>query len=275
QINEFEKKYPLIEFKENIKDIFRESDILSLHIPLNIYTENFVNRNLLKLMKRGALLINTARGGILDLDALLDMLENKEIQINIAFDVFPIEPIESKTLERLKNIKKRQPGIRMILIPHNASADANTRAKMDILFLEDIIKIIRSSSLEDLKEIHIIPEHKKQLKEKKWRIFNYWGKKMKMIRSFIAIELKNKETIENILSFTQRLKQNQPKIKLVEPVNLHMTMKFLGNIPETQAPKIYSILQEEINGKLFHGKKLEYSLKGVGQFNRFSVLWIK
>ena len=98
---------------------------------------------------------------------------------------------------------------------------------------------------------------------------------MKMIRSFIAIELKNKETIENILSFTQRLKQNQPKIKLVEPVNIHMTIKFLGNIPETQAPKIYSILQEEINNKLFHGKNLEYSLKGVGQFNRFSVLWIR
>ena len=98
---------------------------------------------------------------------------------------------------------------------------------------------------------------------------------MKMIRSFIAIELKDKETIEKIISFTQRLKQNQPKIKLVEPVNLHMTMKFLGNIPETQAPKIYSILQEEINEKLFHGKNIEFSLKGVGQFNRFSVLWIK
>ncbi|MEE9377347.1 MAG: RNA 2',3'-cyclic phosphodiesterase [Candidatus Lokiarchaeia archaeon] len=98
---------------------------------------------------------------------------------------------------------------------------------------------------------------------------------MKMIRSFIAIELKDKETIENILSFTQRLNQNQPKIKLVEPINLHMTMKFLGNIPETQALKIYSILQEEINNKLFHGKNLEYNLKGVGQFNRFSVLWIK
>jgi len=177
QINEFEKKYPLIEFKENIKEIFRESDIISLHIPLNKYTENLVNRNLLKLMKREALLINTARGGILDLEALLDMLEKKEIQINIAFDVFPIEPIESKTLKRLKNIKKRQPDIRMILIPHNASADANNRAKMNILFLEDIIKIIRSSSLEDLKEIHIIPELKKQLTEKKWRIYNYWGKK--------------------------------------------------------------------------------------------------
>ena len=96
-----------------------------------------------------------------------------------------------------------------------------------------------------------------------------------MIRSFIAIELEDKETIEKISSFSQRLKQNQPKIKLVEPENLHMTMKFLGNIPEPLAPKIYTILQEEINEKLFQGKNLKYNLKGVGQFNRFSVLWIK
>ncbi len=105
------------------------------------------------------------------------MLENKEIQINIAFDVFPTEPIDSKTLARLKKIKRDQPNIRMILIPHNASADANTRGKMNILFLKDIIGIVESSSIEDLEEIHIIPEHKKQLKEKKWRIYNYWGKK--------------------------------------------------------------------------------------------------
>ncbi|MFX1418402.1 MAG: RNA 2',3'-cyclic phosphodiesterase [Promethearchaeota archaeon] len=96
-----------------------------------------------------------------------------------------------------------------------------------------------------------------------------------MIRTFIAIELEDKETIEKISSFSKRLEQNQPKIKLVEPENLHMTMKFLGNIPEPLAPKIYKILQEEINEKLFQGKNLTYYLKGVGQFNRFSVIWIK
>jgi len=96
-----------------------------------------------------------------------------------------------------------------------------------------------------------------------------------MIRSFIAIELKDINTIEKIKLFTQRLKQNQPKIKIVEPENLHITMKFLGNIPEPLAPKIYGILREEINEKLFQGKTLEFYLMGVGQFNKFSVLWIK
>jgi 2'-5' RNA ligase len=96
-----------------------------------------------------------------------------------------------------------------------------------------------------------------------------------MIRSFIAIELKDAETIEKITLFSQRLKQNQQKIKIVEPENLHITMKFLGNIPEYLAPKIYAILQEEINEKLFQEKSLKFYLKGVGQFNKYSVLWIK
>ncbi len=177
QMEQFEKDYPLIKFKNNIEDIFRESDIVSLHVPLNKHTENLVNRDLLKLMKKGALLINSARGGILELKTLLDMLKNKEIKINIAFDVFPIEPIDVKTLRRLKNIKREQPNMRMILMPHNASADGNTRAKMNIIFLKDIIKIIKSSSLEDLGEIHIIPDQKKLITKKNWKIFNYWDAK--------------------------------------------------------------------------------------------------
>ena len=177
QMNDFELDFPSIEFKENIKDVFRESDIVSIHVPLNKHTEKMVNRDLLKLMKKNALLVNTARGPILDLESLLDMLETSEIQINIAFDVFPIEPLDKKTLERFKKIKQQRPEIRMILIPHNASADADTRGKMNMLFLQDIISIIKSSSLDDLNEVHIIPEHKKQIKDKEWRIFNYWEKK--------------------------------------------------------------------------------------------------
>ncbi len=96
-----------------------------------------------------------------------------------------------------------------------------------------------------------------------------------MIRTFIAIELKNQDTIERIVSFTSRLIQNQPKLKLVKPENLHMTLKFLGNIPEPLAPKIFTILKEEINQKMFQGKEFKFLLTGVGQFNRFSVLWIK
>ncbi|MCK4686724.1 MAG: hypothetical protein KAT66_01195, partial [Candidatus Lokiarchaeota archaeon] len=122
-------------------------------------------------------LVNTARGPLIDFDALLNLLEIKQIQINLALDVFPIEPLDAKTLKRLKAIKKNQPEIRIILISHNASASADTRGKMVQLFLEDIIKIIESCNVDDLKDVHIIPEHRNQIVEREWRILNYWKNK--------------------------------------------------------------------------------------------------
>ncbi|MHA1343210.1 MAG: 2-hydroxyacid dehydrogenase [Promethearchaeota archaeon] len=102
-----EKEFPGLEFKGNLESIFKEADIISLHIPLNNNTKNLINQDLLKLMKKNSLLVNTARGGIVNFDDLLTMLENKEIEINIAFDVFPNEPIDDITLNRFKNIKKK------------------------------------------------------------------------------------------------------------------------------------------------------------------------
>ncbi len=96
-----------------------------------------------------------------------------------------------------------------------------------------------------------------------------------MIRSFIALELNDQETKDKIQSYGKRLKNNQPNLKLVEPQNLHMTIKFLGNIKESLAPKIYKILTEEINEKMFQDKTYEFKLKGTGQFRKYSVIWIK
>jgi len=95
------------------------------------------------------------------------------------------------------------------------------------------------------------------------------------IRSFIAMELEDLDTLNNIQAFYPRLIQKQPNLKAVKSENLHMTVKFLGNILESLAPKVYEILCEEVNEKLFQGKTLEYQLKGVGQFNKYSVIWIK
>ena len=98
---------------------------------------------------------------------------------------------------------------------------------------------------------------------------------MTTIRSFIAMELEDNETIKTIQDFYPRLIKNQQNLKTVNPENLHMTVKFLGDIPESLAPKIYEILRKEVNEDLFQGKSLDYRLKGVGQFNKYSVIWIK
>ncbi len=175
QMVDFEKDYPYIEFRSDLRDIFKEADIVSLHLPLNKSTEKIVGRELLFSMKKNALLVNTARGPIIDLEAMLGLLEKKEIQIDLCFDVYPIEPIDPKILARLKKIKREQPNRRIVLIPHNASADADTRGKMVIMFLEDIIKIVESSKIEDLKDVHMIPEQKPNLTTKNWKIYNHWN----------------------------------------------------------------------------------------------------
>jgi lactate dehydrogenase-like 2-hydroxyacid dehydrogenase len=172
---EFEKLFPNLQFRKTMEEIFRDCDIISLHIPLNNQTRHIIDRHYLQLMKKNSLLINTARGAIINLEDLLNLLEEKEIQINLSFDVFPEEPVDSEILGRFKKIKKEQPSRRFIFLPHNASADADTRGRMNILFLQDIIKIIESQNLEDLQEIHLIPQHETDLKIKNWRILKFWN----------------------------------------------------------------------------------------------------
>lgn len=96
-----------------------------------------------------------------------------------------------------------------------------------------------------------------------------------MVRTFIAFHLMEKSTIEKIKQFSSKIKNIQPNVKLVELENLHLTVKFLGEIQESTAPKIYKILKEDINDKMFQNKIFDYQLKGVGQFRNYSVLWVK
>jgi len=171
---EVEKLYPGLEYKKNIEEVFEKADIITLHVPLNSATKHMIDAKLLKLMKKEALLVNTARGGVINFNDLLDLLESGEIEINLSFDVYPEEPIDLNILKRLKKIKKHNPKLRMILMPHNASADADTRGKMVIMLLKDILQVINSEKIDDLENIHLIPPHQKILYEQNWRISEYW-----------------------------------------------------------------------------------------------------
>ena len=87
-----------------LEDLFRNSDIISLHIRLTDETRNFVNMGLLSLMKESAYLINTARAGILDEKALVEVLAKKKIA-GAAIDVFWEEPIpENHPILKLDNV---------------------------------------------------------------------------------------------------------------------------------------------------------------------------
>jgi 2'-5' RNA ligase len=94
------------------------------------------------------------------------------------------------------------------------------------------------------------------------------------IRSFISIDLEDEETKQNIISFQNRLEKIQPGLKPIVPENLHLTVKFLGNIRESTAPKIYRIIQSKVNEKLFRGQELTYTVEGTGQFRNYGIIWL-
>lgn len=87
-----------------LPDLLAESDIVSLHVPLDSGTELLIDRAALALMKRGAILINTARGGIVDEPALVDALRSGHLMA-AGLDVFAEEPLPSDTpLLELDNV---------------------------------------------------------------------------------------------------------------------------------------------------------------------------
>jgi phosphoglycerate dehydrogenase-like enzyme len=98
--DEFYKQYNIKAVEK--EELLAESDIVTLHIPLDDSTRNMLTSELLSLMKSDAILINTARGGLVDENALKKMLMNEKLG-GAALDVFLIEPPQDKELLKLSN----------------------------------------------------------------------------------------------------------------------------------------------------------------------------
>jgi D-3-phosphoglycerate dehydrogenase len=75
----------------NLKEVLGQADVVTLHVPDNAGTRNMINRNVLKQFKKGAILINYARGEVVDLDALTQAIKEEHIS-GAAVDVYPVEP---------------------------------------------------------------------------------------------------------------------------------------------------------------------------------------
>jgi D-3-phosphoglycerate dehydrogenase len=110
QFYDIETKLPLgnAQARKSIKEIVSSSDIISLHVPETNQTKNLINKALIKQFKSGSILVNYARGEVVDLDALAEAIKEKHIA-GAAIDVFPIEPEKngdafSTPLQGLSNV---------------------------------------------------------------------------------------------------------------------------------------------------------------------------
>lgn len=101
--------YPGVSFV-SLEDLLGASDVVSLHAPLTEETRNFIDRQKLTLIKKGAFFVNTARGELIDEEAFFDALEAGYIA-GAALDVFSKEPPQNPRMSKLENL---------VLTPHIA-----------------------------------------------------------------------------------------------------------------------------------------------------------
>ena len=111
----------------------RESDFLSVHVPSTAETRHSIGKAELALMKPSAVIINTARGNIIDEEALVQALSGGQI-LGAGLDVFENEPKVHPALIGMSNVT---------LLPHIGSATAETRFKMAWLAAENLIAFLK------------------------------------------------------------------------------------------------------------------------------------
>ena len=109
--------------------VLRESDFISVHVPLLAETRGLIGAPQLRMMKKTAILINTSRGPVVDESALADALESGEIAA-AGLDVFEREPQVEPRLLALDNA---------VLAPHIASASVTTRTRMCMMAAENVV----------------------------------------------------------------------------------------------------------------------------------------
>jgi glyoxylate reductase len=115
-----------------LQRLMEQSDVISLHVPLNMSTNRLLNKEMLDLMKPNAVLVNTARGEVLDESYLAILLKKKKI-FAAGFDVYTNEPRINPALLALDNV---------VLLPHLGSATFEARAQMSEIAAQNVIAVL-------------------------------------------------------------------------------------------------------------------------------------
>jgi glyoxylate reductase len=119
--------------KVSLRYLLENSDILSVHLPLNSQTHHFLNQERLSQLKRNSIIINTTRGEIIDEKALIRLLKSNRIMA-VGLDVFENEPFINPELLKFPNV---------LVIPHLGSATNEARDGMAELAVKNVINVLK------------------------------------------------------------------------------------------------------------------------------------
>ena len=122
-----------VQYRE-FSDLVRISDAITMHVPLNNDTKGLFDDYALQNMRKGAILINTSRGGIVDEDALVKYLKNGHLG-GAMLDVFESEPLtESRPFAGLPNL---------ILTPHIAGVTVESNRRVSCMIVDQVIEHLK------------------------------------------------------------------------------------------------------------------------------------
>ncbi|MFT3948287.1 MAG: phosphoglycerate dehydrogenase [Agriterribacter sp.] len=209
--------------RKSIKELVSEADIITLHVPETAQTKNLISANVIKNFKQGSILINYARGEVVDLDALSAALKSGQLS-GAAIDVYPIEPekngdVFTTPLQNLPNV---------ILTPHIGGSTEEAQANIG----EDVsMKLINFLETGITTGSHTVPELALPLQEGTHRILHI-HKNVPGVLSQINTQLSSHHI--NILG--QYLKTNDEIGYVVLDVDKHLSkeaMELLKDIKET------------------------------------------
>jgi len=118
----------------SVEDLLREAQIISLHLPSSPQTENIINEERINLMRKDSLLINTARGNLIDEKALVKALKNKNIA-GAALDVYREEPLKDQELINWND--------NLVLTPHIASQSLENQTAAATMIAEKMSNFLK------------------------------------------------------------------------------------------------------------------------------------
>lgn len=128
------------EYFENVEEMLSQTDILSVHVPLRAETVGLVGEKYIRALKPGAIIINTARGKVIDEGAMIRALEDGHLA-SVGLDVYPNEPEVNPRLLEFPYIT---------LLPHMGTENQDSQRKMEIRALTNLRDFLTSGAGHDL-----------------------------------------------------------------------------------------------------------------------------